>query len=187
MVGTTKTAVRRAGRLASGAALAVAALAALLVLAPALWGWQRYAIVSGSMTGTYDRGSLVLDEVVPVDQLKVGDVITYRPPAGAGPDHLVTHRIASIGRDATGQRVYRTKGDANEVADPWTFRLGRRTQARVRIGVPYAGFALSALGRRDVRMVVIALPALLIAALSLLRLWRQLGVEASRRALETSA
>ena len=68
MGGSTMTAVSRAGRLASGAALAVAVLAALLVLAPALWGWQRYAIVSGSMTGTYDRGSLVLDEVVPVER-----------------------------------------------------------------------------------------------------------------------
>ena len=37
------------------------------------------------MTGTYDRGSLVFDEVVPVDDLKVGDVITYRPPAGVRP------------------------------------------------------------------------------------------------------
>jgi signal peptidase I len=187
MVGTTKTAVRRVGRLASGAALAVAVLCALLVLTPALWGWQRYAIVSGSMTGTYDRGSLVLDEVVPVDQLKVGDVITYLPPAGAGPDHLITHRIATIERDPTGQRVYRTKGDANEVADPWTFRLGQPTQARVRAGIPYVGYALSALGRRNVRMVVIVLPALLIAAFSMLRIWRQLGVEANRRALEASA
>jgi signal peptidase len=187
MAGTTITAVRRAGRLASGAALVVVVLTALVVLTPALWGWQRYAIVSGSMTGTYDRGSLVLDEVVPVDTLKVGDVITYLPPAGAGPDHLVTHRIASIERDPTGQRVYRTKGDANEVADPWTFRLGGRTQARVRLGVPFAGYALSALGRRNVRLMAIALPALLLAGLSLLRLWRQLGVEANRRALKASA
>jgi signal peptidase len=180
-------AVRRAGRLASGAALAVAALAALAVLVPSLWGWQRYAIVSGSMTGTYDRGSLVLDEVVPVADLKVGDVITYQPPEGAGPDHLVTHRIAWIGRDPSGRRLFRTKGDANAVADPWTFRLGAPTQARVRLGIPYAGHALSALSRRDVRMLVIALPALLIAGVSLLRLWRALGAEASRRAAEASA
>ena len=186
MVGTM-TAISRAGRLASGAALAVAVLTALLVLTPALWGWQRYAIVSGSMTGTYDRGSLVLDDVVPVSALKVRDVITYLPPAGTGPDHLITHRIASIGHDATGGRVFRTKGDANAAADPWTFRLGGRTQARVRLGVPYVGYALSALGRRDVRMIAIALPALLIAGLSLLRLWRQLGVEASRRAVKASA
>jgi signal peptidase I len=173
---------RRVGSLASGAALVVATLCALCVLAPALIGWERYAIVSGSMTGTYDRGSLVLAEVVPVAELKIGDVITYQPPAG---DHPITHRIAWIGRDEAGRRVYRTKGDANPVADPWTFRLDRPTQARARVGIPYAGFALAALGRKDVRMAVIALPALLIAGFSLARLWRQLGEQA--RAAESAA
>jgi signal peptidase I len=179
--------LRRAGRLASGAALLLAILAALLVVAPAVMGWERYAIVSGSMSGTYDRGSLVLADVVPVEELKVGDVITYRPPPGAGPDHLITHRIAWIGRDASGARSFRTKGDANPVADPWTFRLGDPTQARVRVGVPYAGHLLTALDRRGVRMVVIALPALLIAAFSLVSLWRQLGELARRRELEAAA
>ena len=172
MAGTRKERRRRLGRIASGAAFAFVLALALLVLGPALIGWQRYAIVSGAMTGTYDKGSLVLDEVVPVGELKVGDVITYMPPAG---DHLITHRIAWIGHDPSGARAYRTKGDANEVADPWTFRLDEPTQARVTAGVPYVGYALSALGRRDVRMGLIALPALLIAGFSLAGLWRRLG------------
>ncbi len=88
-------------------------------------GYQRYVIVSGSMTGSYDRGSLVFDDVVPARDLKVGDVITYTPPPGSGPTGLVTHRIAAITRDAQGTR-YRTKGDANAAADPWTFTLPRR-------------------------------------------------------------
>jgi signal peptidase I len=172
-------AVHRAGRWASGAALLAGVAMALLVLLPAVLGWERYVIVSGSMTGSYDRGSLVLAEVVPVTDLKVGDVITYRPPAG---DHLITHRIAWIGRDAGGARVFRTKGDANPVADPWTFRLDRPTQARARVGVPLAGHVLSALSRRDVRMGAVALPAVLIALLTLVALWRRLGVLAAENA-----
>ena len=179
--------IRRAGRLASGAALVVAVLAAMAALAPALWGWQRYAIVSGSMTGTYDQGSLVLAEVVPVADLRVGDVITYEPPAGAGPEHLITHRIAWMGRDGAGRRVFRTQGDANPVADPWTFRLSQPSQARVRYGIPYAGHALAALGRRDVRTAVVTLPALLLVVLSLAGLWRRLGVEAERRTAKAAA
>ena len=182
MASTGRSAIRRAGRLASGAALVAAVAAALVVLAPAMWGWERYAIVSGSMSGTYDRGSLVFAEVVPVQALRVGDVITYLPPPDSGVDHLVTHRIASIENG-----VLRTKGDANEAADPWTFTLSEPTQARVRAGVPYAGYGLAALGRRDVRMIVIGLPALLIAGFALARLWRQLGVEARRRELEGAA
>ena len=171
-----------AGRWAAGAALLAAVIVAMLVLLPSVFGWQRYAIVSGSMTGTYDRGSLVLDEVVPVADLRVGDVITYMPPAR---DHLITHRIAWIGKDGSGARVFRTKGDANPVADPWTFRLDNATQARVRVGVPYAGHVLSALARRDVRTLIIALPAIVIALVTLAALWRALGEAA--RAKESAA
>jgi signal peptidase len=178
-------AIRRTGRWVSGAALLTGVIVAMLVLLPSLFGWHRYAIVSGSMTGTYDRGSLVLDEVVPVADLRVGDVITYLPPRGAGPDHLITHRIAWIGRDDAGGRVYRTKGDANPGADPWTFTLERPTQARVRAGVPYVGFVLMALTRPDVRLWIVVLPALLIALFTLLSLWRTLG-EAARAAESTA-
>jgi signal peptidase len=179
--------ILRAGRLAAGAALAVAVIAAIGVLAPSLWGWQRYAIVSGSMTGTYDRGSLVFADVVPVPDLRVGDVITYQPPPGAGPDHLISHRIAWMGHDGAGKQVFRTKGDANPVADPWTFRLEQPTQARARVGIPYVGHALSALGRSGVRTALITLPALLVAAISLAGLWRRLGAEADRRTAQASA
>jgi signal peptidase len=191
MVGTMERgwgrSARRAGRIASSAALAVVALIAALALVPALFGLQRYVIVSGSMTGTYDRGSLVLDEVVPVAALRVGDVITYRPPPDAHIDHLVTHRIAAVQHDRNGGIAFRTKGDANTTADPWTFTLPDPRQARVRAGIPYVGFALAALSDRDVRSAVIGLPAALIALASLLALWRRLGDEAARRAAAQTA
>jgi signal peptidase I len=178
---------RRALRVLAAVALAAAALAAAALTLPALAGMQRYVITSGSMTGTYDRGTLVFAEVVPVAALREGDVITYRPPPGSGPAGLVTHRIASIQRARGGGRVFRTKGDANAVADPWTFRLDAATQARARSGVPYAGFALAALSQRRVRLAAVALPAALIALWSLAGLWRQLGREAQRRRVEVAA
>jgi signal peptidase len=168
---------RRLGRAVCALPIAAGAALGLLLLATALLGWQRYVIVSGSMTGTYDRGSLVLDQVVPTASLRVGDVITYRPPAGASAHDLVTHRIAAIARGRDGRRVFRTKGDANPVADPWTFTLPRPTQARVRFGVPYAGFAVAALSDRRARMLIVGLPALLIALATLAGLWREAGTE----------
>jgi signal peptidase len=169
---------RRIIRVGTTLLLAAGVLLGALLVLPALAGYQRYAIVSGSMTGTYDRGSVVFDEVVPVADLKVGDVITYRPPAGSGPKGLVTHRIAAITSDRDGSRVFRTKGDANEVADPWTFKLGGPKQARVRAGVPYLGFAVAALSDRRLRMIIVGVPALLIALSSLAGLWRDTEPEA---------
>ncbi|HEY3070902.1 MAG TPA: signal peptidase I [Gaiellaceae bacterium] len=154
---------RRAGRiLATALCVACLGLAGLMLL-PGLLGYQRYVITSGSMTGTYDRGSVVFDDVVPVSDLRVGDAITYTPPPGSGPTGLITHRIVWIGSDQLGRRVLRTKGDANETADPWTFSLDGQTQARVAFDIPYVGYVISALSIRKVRMIVICLPALLIA------------------------
>ena len=152
----------------AGAALATAFCAACLALAglmllPGLLGYQRYVITSGSMTGTYDRGSVVFDDVVALDELKVGDAITYTPPPAAAPDGRITHRIVSIQQDRFGRSVLQTKGDANETADPWTFTLDGPTQARVAFHVPYVGYLLSALSFRQARMFLIGLPALLIA------------------------
>jgi signal peptidase I len=170
---------RRIARVVSTLVVAAGLLFGAVLVLPAALGWQRYVIVSGSMTGTYDRGSLVLDEVVPVSELRVGDVITYRPPAGSGPAGLVTHRIAEITTDRVGRRSFRTKGDANEAADPWTFQLPTGEQARVRLGIPYAGYAVAALGKRDLRILLIGIPAGLIALMSIAGLWREAGVEAA--------
>ena len=166
-------------RLGGGLLTAAAVALAAAVLVPALLGYQRYVITSGSMTGTYDRGSLVYYRVVPTASLKVGDVITYDPPAGAGPAGLVTHRIVSITPQPGGARVFRTKGDANPVADPWTFTLPSRSQARVVAGVPWLGFALAALSERKVRMLVVGVPALIIALTSLAGIWSAAGREAA--------
>jgi signal peptidase len=154
---------------------AVALVLALAVLVPALLGFQRYVITSGSMTGTYDRGSLVFDRVVATSSLRKGDVITFRPPGQAG---LVTHRIVAV-QVVRGQRVFTTKGDANRTADIWgplTLQVAR--QARVAFHAPYVGYGIAALSDRRVRMLLIGLPALLIAISTLAGLWRDSGAEA---------
>jgi signal peptidase len=148
---------------------AVALILAAAILVPALLGYQRYVITSGSMTGTYDRGSVVFDRVVPSASLRPGAVITFRPP---GHPTFVTHRIASV-QTVRGRRVFTTKGDANRAADAWgAIALGDARQARVAFHLPYLGYVIAALSEKKVRMVVIGIPALLIALAALAGLWR---------------
>jgi signal peptidase len=177
---------RRAARWAGAAATVLCLLLAATLLIPAALGYQRYVIVSGSMTGTYDRGSIVYDEEVPVADLKVGDTITYAPPPGASPEELVTHRIAWIGQNRGGEEIFRTKGDANESADPWTFTLDETEQAKVAFSVPYVGYLLAGLSIPIVRMLAIGIPAIVVALLILGGIWRDAGVEARRRQEEAN-
>jgi signal peptidase I len=177
--------VTRAAKILGGIAIAMAfALSALLVV-PSVLGYQRYVITGASMTGSIDRGSLLFDRMVPAGDLKPGDVITYMPPRGKGPQELVTHRIVSVGQSA-GKPVFRTKGDANAAADPWEFTVDQPSQARASFHVPYVGYAYAAFGLRAVRMLLIGLPALLIAALMLRNLWLGAGEELRRRSEKDS-
>lgn len=163
--------LRRFGRtITDAAAVAGFALAALFLI-PGLLGFERYVITGGSMSGSFERGSLVFEREVRVSDLKVGDIITYRPPVESGIHELVTHRIDAI--EATQQGpLFRTRGDANAFADNWTFTLESPTQARLDFAVPHAGWILIALADQDLRMIIIGLPAAMVAMTSLLELTR---------------
>jgi signal peptidase len=173
--------LRRIKQVGSFVGLAAAFALAGMVLIPAALGYERYVITSGSMSGTYDRGSLVYAEKVPTADLRVGDVITYTPPRSAGHSGALTHRIVWIGKDRGGGSAFRTKGDANPIADPWRFTLARPTEPRVAFGVPYLGYVLSALAIREARMLLVGIPALLVAIGILAGLWRAAGAELRRR------
>ena len=140
----------------------VGTLVAVAFIVPSFFGLQRYVITGTSMTGTIGFGSIAFEEVVPVHDLRVGDVITYAPPPASGVDHMVTHRIVAI-HGAT----YRTKGDAVPQADPWKFRLDAPEQSRVVFSVPWAGYPFIWLADRGIRMLVIGAPAAAIALVSL--------------------
>ena len=157
-------------KLLAAAGLTVLLATAVLILVPPLLGYQRYVITGGSMGGALPRGSIAYDEVVPTEQIRVGDVITYRPPNG---DRLLTHRVVWIGRQRHGVRLYRTRGDANGTPDPRAFLLPNDGQARVVFHVPLAGYVLAALSVKAVRMTAIGVPALAIAVAAFASAWRK--------------
>ena len=164
-IATTHRRRNRGGRILVNVASALVMLLAVGFIVPAALGFQRYVITGSSMGGSLGVGAIAFEEVVPVNDLRVGDVITYQPPADSGIDHLVTHRIVNIRGD-----VYRTQGDANPDIDPWTFQLTSTSQSRVTFAVPYVGYVFIALQDRVLRMLLIGLPASVIALISLVQL-----------------
>jgi signal peptidase I len=159
--------------------LSLGMAAAVLMVGSSLLGYQRYVITGQSMTGTIDRGSIVWDRVVPTSSLKVGDIITYDPASPMAPAGNITHRIIWEGRDAKGRLGFRTKGDYNGYEDPWRFTLGPR-QAKEVFHIPYAGYVLAYLSEPRFRMIIIGVPALLVAFAVLAGLWKEAGEEAAR-------
>lgn len=166
--------VTRLSRLATNLALGLVILVAAGFVIPGLMGFERYVIVGGSMSGTFERGSVAFERLTPVEDLAVGDVITYQPPAESGLTTLVTHRIVGVKTNRKGEHLFRTKGDANAQADPWTFSLPEGQQPTVAFTVPLVGHALMAIADRETRMLLIGLPAAVVCLLGLMDLARLL-------------
>ena len=109
----------------------LAVIAAILII-PNIIGYKSMAVLSGSMEPEISVGSIVFVKEVSQTELKVGDVISYRLSG----DTVVTHRIDSIDLD---NKVYITKGDANEVVDnvPVAFE---NILGRLSFHIPYMGY-----------------------------------------------
>jgi signal peptidase len=142
-------------RLALG--LGVLVPVVLLVLLPTVLGLDRYVVTDRSMGGSLGRGSVVLAREVPPDDLRVGDVITFRPP-GSAADDRVTRRVVAI--DGT---VARTRTDGTGRRDPWVLPLDASSYGRVWLGIPWIGYPFLVGGG----WVVLALAAVVAFVLAL--------------------
>jgi len=154
------------------AVLGIGCLVLIATLLPPLLGYQRFVVVGGSMEPTIHKGSIIYDEIVPVEDLRVGDVITYVMPGHTDPS---SHRIISRELGPDGSWLFQTKGDANKAADLQKFTLDRPVQAREKYTIPYAGWLFIWLGSQQLRMALLVAPAIVIVLWMLAGLWRESG------------
>jgi signal peptidase len=118
-------------------------------------------VLTGSMRPTVSPGDLAITQGVPVSSLRAGDVIVFTPPAET---QFVLHRIASREGD-----VITTKGDANNVADPWRVTLQGATGYRLAFVVPYLGWLT------ELRSAGLIVAGLCVALLILLEIRKEVG------------
>ena len=122
-------------------------------------GDQLLSVQTGSMVPNIKKGYLVAVEKTPTDQLKVGDVITYKSELSSLKGATITHRIVELPSQSNDQKII-VKGDANPTTDE-SFSPDR-VVGRVHRAIPYAGFAMDFLSTPIGLLFIIYLPALFI-------------------------
>jgi signal peptidase len=168
--------VRRVANIVAASTLAVALTVVVLVVAGMVLGaWRIVPVRSGSMTPAAPKGSAVFAQPTRTAALHVGDVVLFRAPTGSHP--LVVHRIHEIVVH-NGERLYRTKGDANAAPDPWLIRMRSTTVWRVRHVIPMVGSAVDEMAKPGPRFAGIVLASLVILGVGLSRIWRREDAEA---------
>ena len=118
----------------TGTAALLLAVIFVVILAS---GWLRITpVLSGSMRPGISPGDAVLTQRIESGSLHPGDIIVVRTPMAYGGGQIV-HRVASVAHSG-GATIVTTKGDANNVADPWQAVLPA-TVYRERAVLPYLG------------------------------------------------
>ena len=153
-------------------ALAVGVLGFLgLAVGPHVFGYRTAVMLTGSMTGTIDRGDVVVSVPRPAKDVAVGDVLTFHAPVADR--HLETHRVIDVRHTDDGAVEVRTQGDANDAADPWRATISDDTVWETAYVVPELGHVVQAVRATVVRYGAfwVALGGVVLLGLSLI--WRQ--------------
>jgi signal peptidase len=160
---------KRQHRVAS-TVLSVACLALSLALSiPVFFGFRALVVRSGSMEPAISTGSLVVVHRVPAESIAVGQVISFVTLEGTG--QVITHRVQAVSQ-ADGEMAVETKGDANTGSEKWSIGASG-VVGRVVLHIPYLGYALAYLGGRTARLLLVVTPALALAGVLVVGIWRR--------------
>lgn len=157
--------------MARSSILVVLAIVLAVVLLPRVFGGELLVVQSSSMGRAYPVGSLVVARSVPAPEVAVGDVVLIEVEGR----HPVLHRVHSI---EAGWVI--TKGDANLTPDPEPYPLPAEVPVAAYCA-PYLGYLVGLATTRVGWLLLIALPATLLAALTLIDIWSGDAPAAVRR------
>lgn len=126
---------------------------------PSIAGYRFFYILSGSMEPAVKMGSLVVVQPLEAEDVRQGDVITYRSENGGS---LTTHRVDHLTSGGEGLLFY-TRGDANTIPDPQPVQP-RQLVGRVALTVPYLGYLLGYIHTREGLAILFGLAVLIVVS-----------------------
>jgi signal peptidase len=141
--------------------------AAFTFLAPH-FGWRVDAVFSGSMEPALKVGGVVITRPVAAREITAGDIITFYSPQTK---ELTSHRVIAV-EDGPSVR-FRTKGDANEDADP-VMAPADSVVGRICFHIPYLGYVTQLVKTPLGLILALCLPGLIIIILEMRNIWRVL-------------
>jgi signal peptidase len=129
-------------------------IAVAVIGLPTLVGGSAMTVLTQSMEPGLPPGTLVVIRPTPVDDIRVGDVVTYQ--IRSGESAVVSHRVTAK-TYSDGELTFVTKGDNNDAVDPEPVR---EVQIRGTLwySLPLLGWVNSILNGAN-RTVVLAIVA----------------------------
>jgi signal peptidase len=166
--------------LSAGLFAVVLGLAVVLIVVPKAAGATPLTVLTGSMEPRLPPGTLIVVAPTPVDEIRLGDVVTYQIESGR--PEVISHRVTEIVSSSDGGTAFVTKGDANSEPDA-ALVLPEQVRGTLWYSVPWLGF-VNQVVNGDARSWIV--PLLAVALLGYAGYALATGlVEAQRRRVRT--
>lgn len=134
---------------------------------PSVGGIFPMIVLTDSMKGTFDAGSLILCKIAEPEDVQAGDVICFYDPMGNGTT-TTTHRVTEIETDKDGNVFFITKGDANNAEDTVPVSANRLLGVYIFHIAGLGSFALF-MQTTPGLIIFVALPVLLLVGYDIIR------------------
>lgn len=145
-----------------GFAVFISVLSASAGKAPSVFGFSVFQVQTGSMEPEIPIGGIVIVHKTKPSALKVGDVISFYSNDTKISGKINTHRIVEIKNSESGERIFRTKGDANDSVDTAAvFEIDLIGKVIVNFGT-VGGSVLGVLRNPKIIFIFIVLPLIFI-------------------------
>lgn len=150
-------------------------LAGFMMLGPR-FGYNTYSVLTGSMEPVLNVGGVIVTKTEKIEQIDIGDIITFQTEPGP----LVTHRVIEI-IHKDGVPWFKTKGDASEEADLSLVSSRIGVIRKVMLHVPYIGFVAWFLSTDWAFLIMIGIPTLILVGMLAIDLKKAVEEEKERR------
>ena len=138
-----------------------------------LFGIRSFAVLTGSMQPTIDRGSLIF--VQPTSTYTKEDIISFRQE-----NVIITHRILQV--DPEGSFI--TKGDANNTKDKKMVNRKDVIGKQV-LTIPYFGNLAELLRTPSGFIALVIIPSLFFIFIEMKNIYRHMKTQIEKKVLET--
>jgi signal peptidase I len=79
--------------------------------------YSFFKVVTASMEPNLAVGEVIINKAIPMDDVKVDDIVSFRSQSPDMFGMIITHRVVEIDKDENGAKRLLTKGDANLSVD----------------------------------------------------------------------
>ncbi len=130
---------------------------------------SAYTIVSPSMVPTIDVRDVIVTKRVEVENVEIGDVITFTSADPLYKGITITHRVVGFANSSSGEILLRTKGDNNNAED--SALVGdNQLIGKVVLIIPFIGYIQELLSNMYGWLILIVIPCLTIITIDIVKI-----------------